>query len=140
MNRFFLIFIVYVVIVFSALIVWQQTNFGATGVYYGSAESQKIAEEWILDNSPTYRFDGFDLKIADSETGRCFSCFEFTFSFQSRQAGYGNREGQILAQVITSHTMVVAVRQVQVIKVVTDQKYDEMKREFLSPETNNRYQ
>jgi len=132
-NKYFLIFVIYIVIVFAALIVWQQTSFGESP-YYSSTESQEIARQWVLNNSPTYKFDGFDLKITESKIGRCFSCFEFTFSFKSRHAGYGNREGEILAQVVTPHAIVLNTRQGEVIQAITDQKYDEMAGDFLSSE------
>jgi len=93
-------------------------------------ESRRIAEE-AVKNSPTYKFDGFDLRFEGSEALRCPSCWEFTFSFKSRAAGYGDRKGQMLAQVITPHTIRVTVDKGQVTSVVTDQTFDEMNQKFL---------
>jgi len=96
----------------------------------GFEESRRIAEE-AVKNAPTYKFDGFDLQFVGSEALRCPYCWEFTFSFKSRAAGYGDRKGQMLAQVITPHTIQVTVDKGRVTSVVTDQTFDEMNQKFL---------
>jgi len=93
-------------------------------------ESRRIAEE-AVKNAPTYKFDGFDLKFVSSEALRCPFCWEFTFSFQSRAAGYGDRSGQMLAQVITPHTIRVTVDNGKITSLVTDQTFDELNQKFL---------
>lgn len=98
--------------------------------FVGFEESKRIAEE-AVKNAPTYKFDGFDLKFIGSETLRCPSCWEFTFSFQSRQAGYGDRAGQILAQVITPHTIRTTVDNGKITSLVTDRTFDELNQKFL---------
>lgn len=92
--------------------------------------SKQIAQE-AAENAPTYKFDGFDLKFESSEALPCVNCWEFTFSFSSRHAGYGNRTGQILAQVITPHQIRVNVEDEEVVVVVTDRTFDELKQIFL---------
>ena len=74
------------------------------------AESREIARAFI-ENSPTYQFDGYDLEYNRTISLRCPYCWLFIFEFTSRHAGYGNRTGQILAQVITPHTASVIVKQ-----------------------------
>lgn len=93
-------------------------------------ESKKIAEDFVKDN-PTYNFDGINLEFESSEIYKCPSCWGFTFSFQCRQAGYGDRTGQILAQVITSHKIHVVVYQGKVGGAIIDGKYDELKQKLL---------
>lgn len=92
--------------------------------------SKQIARE-AAENAPTYKFDGSDLKFESSETLLCANCWEFTFSFSSRYAGYGNRTGQILAQVITPHQIGVNVDDEEVVAVVTDRTFDELKGIYL---------
>lgn len=101
-----------------------------SGLGMSFEESQWIAEE-AVKNAPTYKFDGFDLKLEGFETLRCPSCWEFTFSFKSRAAGYGDRSGQMVAQVITPHTTRVTVDNGKVTSIVTDSTFDEMDRRFL---------
>lgn len=92
--------------------------------------SKQIAQE-AVENAPTYKFDGFDLKFESSETLPCPNCWEFTFSFSSRYAGYGDRTGQILAQVITPHQIRVNVDDEEVVAVVTDRTFDELRGIYL---------
>jgi len=93
-------------------------------------ESRRITEE-AVKNAPTYKFDGFDLQFVNSETLRCPSCWEFTFSFKSRAAGYGDRSGQMLAQVITPHTIRATIDNGKITSLVTDQTFDELNQKFL---------
>jgi len=93
-------------------------------------ESRQIAEE-AVKNASTFKFDGFDLQFVSSEALDCPSCWEFTFSFKSRAAGYGDRTGQMLAQVVTPHTIRVTVDNGTVTSLVTDQTFDELNQRFL---------
>ncbi len=93
-------------------------------------ESRKTAENFVK-TSPTFKFDGFDLKFEDFKTLRCPYCWEFIFSFSCRHPGYGNRTGQILVQVITSHKISVVVKEGKIEKAIIDEKYDELKQELL---------
>ena len=87
--------------------------------------SQAIAEEFVR-NSPTFTFDGLEetLKLTGTLTARCPFCWLFTFEFDSRQAGYGDRTGQVLAQVITHHQAVIAVEQMEINSAVMDDSWD----------------
>jgi len=88
-------------------------------------ESQQIAEEFVR-NSPTFVFDGIEdsLVLADTLTqGESYSG-QFVFEFESSQAGYGNRTGQMLAQVITPHRAVITVAEGEVTSAVMDDKWD----------------
>lgn len=93
--------------------------------------AQQDAEAWITSKSPTYIFDGYDLKMLAVQAASCSSCFEFTFSFSTRQAGLGDRRGQILAQVITHHEMRIEVAASAVTRAVTDGVYDELAGDYL---------
>lgn len=98
----------------------------------GEQESQKLAETWIISQSPTYKFDGHDLLFEQSENLSCPDCYAFAFSFESSHAGFGDRKGSMLAQVITQHIIKVSVEKGRVVAVVTDGKYDEMNQTEIS--------
>ena len=87
------------------------------------AESKAIARAFI-ENSPTYQFDGFDLEYNRTYAARCPYCWTFIFVFQSRHAGYGDRTGQMLAQVITPHTASVNLEQGVVTYAILDGTWD----------------
>lgn len=103
----------------------------------GVSEMERLRQKarvWIENNSPTYRFDGADLEFVEErglDLVGCENCYEFEFEFLSSQAGYGNREDKIVAQVITPHTIVVRIENGEVVSVVTDGKFDEMAGELI---------
>ncbi len=103
------------------------------GPKVGSQEdSQKIAEDF-LRGSPTFRFDGIEdtLKLVLIEAGGKPYRWEFHYAFQSRQAGYGDRSGLILAQVITDHKAQIVVEQGEVVHAVLDGKWDMIRQKML---------
>lgn len=90
-----------------------------------SPESQKVAEEFVR-NDPTFVFDGMPetLKLIGAQTRQSQTELVYIFEFQSRHAGYDDRTGQVLAQVITPHQAVITVQEGQVISAVMDGKWD----------------
>jgi len=96
------------------------------------SQSQVIAETFVKE-SPTFAFDGIaeSLKLTDTMVLRCPSCWQFIFNFESRQAGYGDRAGQMLAQVITPHTATVTVNQGTVTSADLDGRWDMLKQEMI---------
>ncbi|HEX77373.1 MAG TPA: hypothetical protein G4O03_03050 [Dehalococcoidia bacterium] len=90
-------------------------------------QSQQIAEDYVR-NCPTFAFDGIEetLRLVETITLRCPYCWEFVFRFQSRHAGYGDRTGQVLAQVLTTHTARIIVQEGEVIQAVMDDEWDMM--------------
>ncbi|MDP2931362.1 MAG: DUF4382 domain-containing protein, partial [Chloroflexota bacterium] len=97
-------------------------------------DSQQLAEEFVRNNS-TFAYDGIpdSLKLADNLTAaQPPATWIFTFDFQSRHAGYGNRTGQVLAEVITPHRAVVTVEQGKIKSAVIDGKWDMLKEKMMS--------
>lgn len=97
---------------------------------YTEAESLEIARKFVL-NSPTYKYDGGDLEYVKTQEGTCSSCWVFTFTFICRSAGYGDRSGQMVAQVITPHTAYISVENGKVTKAVLDDKWDMINQEMI---------
>jgi hypothetical protein len=87
------------------------------------AESRAIAHAFVA-SSPTYRYDGFDLRYNQTIVMRCPYCWLCVFEFTSRHAGYGNRTGQVLAQVITPHQAEVTVLNGTITNAVLDRRWD----------------
>lgn len=96
-------------------------------------ESQRIAEDYFLLNSPTFKFDGIEesLKLVDTNTFKCPYCWEFMFEFQCRHAGYGNRTSKMLVEVITPHTARIIVKQGRVVSAILDEKWDMMEQKMI---------
>jgi len=95
-------------------------------------ESREIAEEFVED-SPTLVFDGIEdsLVLTDTLTLQSPYCWQFVFEFDSSHAGYGDRTGLMLAQVITPHQAVVTVEQGEVTGAVLDGEWDMLSQETL---------
>ena len=101
-------------------------------------ESQQIALDYLL-NSPTYLFDGIDgsVELVETLTARCPSCWVFRYEFESSHAGYGDRTGQTLAQVITSHTASIGVEQGRVNAAIMDAKWDMITQELVNQDLSD---
>ena len=100
-------------------------------------QARQIAQTWIENNSPTYTHDGSDLTLVTEDTIIPGLRFEFIYSFVSTAAGYGDRSGEMVAQVITPHTMEVIVDNGQVVSAVTDEVYDELQGRMITDETTD---
>lgn len=107
----------------------------SSGVNNGARESFEIAGDFVK-NSPTYLFDGYNLRLRETNrivcvTTPCPDAWVFNFEFASTHAGYGDRTGQALAQVLTSHVAVVTVEDGSVVSAVLDEKWDMMRQELI---------
>lgn len=96
------------------------------------AKSLEIAREFV-ERSPTYQFDGYNLRHRETlyADTACEHCYTFVFEFESRHAGYGNRTGQMLAQVITPHQAQVTVENGEVTSAILDGKWDMINQAFI---------
>jgi len=94
-------------------------------------DSQKIAADF-LRSSPTFRFDGIEetLKLVWSGGEEPYH-WEFHYEFQCRHAGYGDRTGLILAQVITDHRAQIVVERGEVVHAVLDGKWDMLRQKII---------
>jgi len=88
-------------------------------------ESEAIARGFVRD-SATFVFDGIEESLKLTETGLSvlMSRYSFTFEFDSRHAGYGDRTGQGAAEAVTRHRAVVMVDGRQVESAVMDGEWD----------------
>ncbi len=86
-----------------------------------------LAEELIV-SLPTFKERGGSelehVRTVEVEEG----VFEITFTFNSSFAGYGSlSEEEAVAQVITPHTVLVVIKDGEVISIVIDEYFDELK-------------
>src|SRR3989344_172543 len=123
---------------------------GVIGVYFVSAqttvtmipttqEDQEkndalgVAQRFIV-TSPTFAFDG-DVNTLDTVYVGPAESFPpqhmIKIAFDSAHGGFGNREGQMLTQVITHHKMDIIVSEGIVISAVTDDVWDELNNQYV---------
>jgi len=92
-----------------------------------------VAQRFIV-TSPTFAFDG-DINTLDTEyigaTKSIPPQYMIKISFNSAHGGFGDREGQVLTQVITPHKMDIIVSEGSVISAVTDEVWDELNNQYV---------
>ncbi len=98
--------------------------------YLTEAGSQELAGKFVL-NSPTFLFDGdlASLELQETLYPDIENAWQFVFSFESAHAGYGDRTGQMLAQVITPHEVVVTVEQGVIVSAIMDNAWNMLEQE-----------
>jgi hypothetical protein len=95
-------------------------------------EYVELSYNWITENVATFTERGGENleHIRTVEIGE--GVYEITFEFDASFAGYGPvDDDEMAAQVITTHTVVVTVEDGNVVKVITDNKYDEISQEVI---------
>ena len=98
--------------------------------------TEEKAREMAVDfvrNSPTFTFDGMEESFEYRETlySNVAGAWQFVFHFESRHAGYGDRNGQMLAQVITPHKATVTVEQCKIKTAIMDGIWDMINQRML---------
>ena len=113
------------IIIFALLIIVASVFTGCTKPSVGSKEhSEGVAKEFVRLET-TFRFDGIPETLEVTSATSVGNGWQFTVEYDSRHAGYGNRSGQILAQVITHHTAEVTVQGgLGVTKAIMDDVWD----------------
>ncbi len=101
-----------------------------------SDSAEEIALEF-LKNGATFKFDGIEGTIEVEET-RILESYPVQYiviiSFDSSHAGYGDRTGQVLAQVVTPHSAWIKVVNGEVVSAVLDNTWDELNQELRQSE------
>ena len=88
-------------------------------------ESQNIAEEYVRE-SRTFTYDGIEesLELIETLYPDIEYSWQFLFQFQNQHAGYGDRAGQVTAQVITTHQAIITVEMGEIRSATIDGKWD----------------
>ncbi len=96
-------------------------------------ESKSIARQLLLDEA-TFRFDGMADTLTDGPVVALPSpdTWEFSFQFQSRHSGYGDRVGKMLLQVITPHSVKIVVEKGKVVSATMDGRWDMIEQKMLT--------
>jgi hypothetical protein len=100
----------------------------SNGIISDEEAAMQIAKHFII-NAPTYAFDGIDGTLHVIETRSLESWpvqYIIIMSFESSHAGYSDRSGEVLAQVVTTHTATVKVVEGRVVQAVLDDAWNEL--------------
>ncbi|MBN1682018.1 hypothetical protein JW865_00505 [Candidatus Bathyarchaeota archaeon] len=89
-----------------------------------------------LKNSPTFKFDGIleSVELVECWQAQTFaypSFWQVSIEFECAHAGYGDRTGQFLAQVITPHKITIHVTEGEITMAVIDDIWDEIAQKMI---------
>ncbi len=76
-------------------------------------------------------YDGMPQTFKLTSTTSVANGWKYMIEFDSQHAGYGNRMGQMMAQMITHHVALVTVESGRVTVAVMDGKWDMMKGQLI---------
>ena len=119
-----------VITLLAALTLTGASFFAPQGVGDGFPQGgvEDMALEYLL-GSQTFSYDGIpdSVNILDVVAMESFPVqYVVTIAFDCSHAGYGDRTGQILAQVITPHEIRVKIVEGWVVSAVIDERWDEL--------------
>jgi len=83
----------------------------------------------FLKNGPTFSFDGIpgSIEVIEVITAESYPVQYFiTIAFECTQAGYGDREGMMIAQVISPHEIRIALSNGVIGSAIIDDQWDEL--------------
>ncbi|MFZ2412209.1 MAG: hypothetical protein WAW23_11605 [Candidatus Methanoperedens sp.] len=80
----------------------------------------------FIKNEATYKFDGISetFKLSETILSQCSYCWEFTFEYQSRNSGYGDRKNTSEDAVITNHSAKITLEKGKIQSAVLDNTWD----------------
>ena len=116
------------VVAFAASAVVLNAYDPGNGIISDEEAALQIAKHFIM-NAPTYAFDGIDGTLQLVQTTSLESWpvqYIVILSFESSHAGYGDRTGEALAQVVTTHVATVKVVNGEVVQAVIDDIWNEL--------------
>ena len=92
---------------------------------YTEEQAEDIARD-LIEKCPTFLYDGLreSLKLVSTEKLEGENIWRFTYVFECRHAGYGDRSDQMVAEVLTRHEAVVTVKENMVEKAVLDGEWN----------------
>ena len=100
--------------------------------YVSVVESEIIAREFLI-SSPTFVYDGIaaTLELIEIVPDSNSQCWNLVYGFSCKHAGYGDRGGQAITQVITLHKATISVKKGKVTLAIIDGWWDIQRQEAL---------
>ncbi len=115
-TRILLIFSIVLLVAFAA----------AFAVVNLTNDDSTLVASTFVKNEATYKFDGIPetFKLTGTNHLKCPLCREFIFEYQSRNSGYGDRKGPVVASVITTHSAKVVMEGENISSAILDDIWD----------------
>jgi hypothetical protein len=98
-----------------------------------TVEQSGYDAEAFIRKSATFAFDAIEgtLELVDTKALPCPACWTYVFEFESAHAGYGNRSGMVVAEVVTPHKAEITVVRGEVERAILDGWWDMIAQETL---------
>lgn len=89
-------------------------------------DDNTLVASTFVKNEATYQYDGIPetFKLTGTTSLECPLCREFIFEYQSRNSGYGDRKGVVVASVITTHSAEVVMEGKNISSAILDDIWD----------------
>ena len=119
------------------------STFVASAAIYTNAIHNKNQKDFgktaidFLVNSPTFSFDGIIESITVMEIYSIENDptqYVVVLVFNTSHAGWGDREGTFVAQIITPHVIKITIVEDEVIEAIIDDVWDEINQAQLTPQ------
>ncbi len=80
----------------------------------------------MIKNSPTFTFDGIagSIKQVSADSPDNGQTWKLQYTFKTAHPGHGDREGQVLAEVITEHSAQLTLTNCIIVSAVCDNSWD----------------
>jgi len=101
------------------------TQVSGGGGVYTEEQARQVAEGFIKD-CPTFVFDGVESSLMLEQTlyPDIEYAWTFVYTFDSLHSGYGDRDGQMLLQVVTPHEAAITIEKGIVKTALLDGRWD----------------
>lgn len=88
-------------------------------------QAARLGSDFIT-GCATFKFDGIEGSIASVkvEPGQNEQAWQIGYTFRTSHPGHGDRTGQTLAQVSTSHTSQITISNCKIVSAVCDGTWD----------------
>ena len=118
MKKTKLLIVFYLVLLVALVAVFAVLNF--------TKDDNTLVASDFVKNEATYRFDGIPetFKLTGTTPLECPRCMEFSFEYQSRNSGYGDRKGAVVSSEITSHSAKVVMEGETIRSAILDDIWD----------------
>jgi hypothetical protein len=108
---------------FAAILIFFLVSTGACSGGNDEGDNRLVAK-YFVENDSTYKYDGLADTLKPTDAVRIGKGWQFTYEFDCRHAGYGDRNGQMLAEVITHHTAILKIDSGKVTSAIMDNTWN----------------
>jgi hypothetical protein len=112
---------------------WNPSQYYADPSVYGKDDAVQDALEYLL-SCPTFTYDGVGesvrvkavVRVQAEDVGSSVSSWNVVIEFDCRNLGYGDRTGKMPVHAMNCHSIMITVREGEVVRAIIDEAWDEL--------------